>query len=130
MVSGQAGWCIFYADGSTVTSEDCAPQDVPGFGVQAIAQPDPTNGTGNVGYVVLSGHEWYYWHTEAQEWLMAENDRSLLDLKRLRRPIVGESSGERIPRARYERILALAGEWAETQELPRKSGHHWGEYVE
>lgn len=122
-------WQIWYSDGSVVSSEDCAPADVPGFSVEAIAQPDHTLGTGNVGYTVLAGFEWYYWHTEALEWLAAENDRSLLDLLRLRRPVVGIASGERIPRARYDAILAEARAWAQDKVLPRKSGFQPGEFV-
>lgn len=129
MTEAKSKWCIWYADGSTITSNDCAPQEVPGFGVQAIAQPDRRLGVGNVGYTVLAGTDWYYWHIEAGEWLTAENDRSLLDLRRLRRPITAESSGERIPRARYDAILAEAAAWAEAQGLPPKSGFQPGEFA-
>lgn len=122
-------WQIFYSDGSTVSSDDCAPEAVPGFGVEAIAQLDLTPGTGNVGYTVLAGHEWYYRHLEAKEWLGAENDRSVLDLLRLRRPIVAISSGERIPTERYHAILAQARDWAQAKVLPRKSGFRPGEFV-
>lgn len=102
---------------------------IPGFGIEAVAQLDLTPGTGNVGYTVPAGHEWYYWHVQAGEWLGAENDRSMLDLLRLRRPIVGVSSGERIPTERYQAILAKARDWAQAKVLPRKSGFRPGEFV-
>lgn len=117
-------WAIFYADGNVVTSEESAPADVPGFGVQAIAQPDRTAGTGNVGYRVERAWEWYYWRDDEKRWRGASNDRSILDLIRRRAPIAGVSSGEQLPDDRFAIILAAAEKWAEEQRLPIKSGSH------
>jgi hypothetical protein len=110
-------WRIWYADGRSVSSDDCAPSDAPGYGVQAIAQPDRTPGTGNVGHVVLSGHDWYYWRTDSEEWAGCDGN-SIFDLILHREPITGVCQGRRIPTERYNEILHLAAEMG----LPRKSG--------
>ncbi len=118
----RSAWRIWYSDGTTVSSEDCAPAAVPGYGVQAIAQADQTPGTGNVGHLVLAGHDWYYWRTDSEEW--AGGDQAgLFDLILHREPIVGICQGRRIPIVRYNQILKEASEVG----LPAKSGFRRGE---
>lgn len=115
-------WAVWYATGPPITDADCFPESIPGWGVQAIAQPDRTIGTGNVGWVLLYGHEWYYWRDDVEMWFIAENDRSMFDVIRAREPVSGVSSGMRLPPHRYEEILERARAWAETAGLPHKSG--------
>lgn len=115
-------WRIYYGDGSTYSSEDGSPENAPGFGVQAIAHPDWTQGVGNVGYLVLAGYDWYAWQLEAEEWFGMNGEGSLFDQILHREPIVGICQGRRIPRARYDSILGEAHAWAEAQSLPAKSG--------
>lgn len=114
-------WRLWYADGSTVSSEQCAPQDVPGYAVEALAQPDPTPGTGNVGYLVMAGYDWYFWRLDTEEWAGVAGDASMWDLILHREPITGICAGRIMPRARYEDILVQAQAWAKEQGLPRKS---------
>lgn len=116
------GWMLWYADGSTVSSEDCAPADVPGYGVEVIAQPDRTPGTGNVGYLVLAGYDWYYWRTDSKEWAGAAGDTSIWDLILHREPIVGICQGRRVQPELYQGFLDEAQAWADAAGLPRKSG--------
>lgn len=110
-----------------VSGDDCAPADVPGYGLQCIAQPDHTPGIGNVGYLVLAGYDWYAWHVEAEEWFGMNGDGSLFDQILHREPITGICQGRRLPRTRYDAVLALAKAWAAEQGLPEKSGYRPGE---
>lgn len=120
-------WRLWYSDGSAVGSESRAPEEVPGFGLIAIAQPDRTPGTGNVGYLVVAGYDWYAWHTGDLEWFGVAGDTSIWDHILHREPIVGICQGRRVSRARYEALLAEARIWAEAQRLPVKSGRRPGE---
>ena len=120
-------WRVYYANGSTVDSTQCAPADVPGYGAEVIAQPDPTPGVGNVGYVVLAGYDWYYWRTDDEEWAGAAGDSSIWDLILHREPIIGICQGRRMSRERYHRLLHEAAEWAKAQGLPVKSALQVGE---
>jgi len=120
-------WRIWYADGSTYSGEGLPPDDVPGYGVEAFAQPDPTPGVGNVGYLLLAGYDWYYWRTDDKEWAGATGDTSIWDLILHREPIVCICQGRRMSRARYHRLLDEAAKWAKTQGLPVKSAFQVGE---
>lgn len=55
-------WAVFYADGSTFTSDDGGPADAPGLGVVVIAQADP-----EVGRMLMCRWDFYCWH-EPQWW--------------------------------------------------------------
>jgi hypothetical protein len=115
-------WRIWYSDGTTVSGQGAPPDDVPGYGVEAIAQPDPTPGVGNVGYRRLGGFDWYYWRVDDQEWAGAMGDASIWDLILHREPIACVCQGRRISDVRYKAILDEAAEWARQMGLPAKSG--------
>lgn len=124
-------WCIWYADGSTVSSDESEPQDVLGYGLEVIAQPDRTLGTGNVGYLVLAGYDYYYWHLEAQEWGAARSEAAMWDLILHRQPITGICAGRlMLPKSRYETLLEKAHAWAAEMGFPPKSGFQPGEVRE
>ena len=53
-------WKIYYADGSTFSSEDGRPEDAPGHGVLAIADKNAAN--------TVHMFDWYYWRTDVEEW--------------------------------------------------------------
>lgn len=120
-------WCIWYADGSMVDSTQCKPADVPGYGVEVIAHPDPTEGVGNVGYVLLAGYDWYYWRTDDEEWGGAAGDSSMWELILHREPIVGVCQGRRLSLKRYHHLLDEAEKWAKAHGLPAKSALKVGE---
>jgi hypothetical protein len=52
-------WRIYYADGSTYSNLDGAPEDAPGDGCLAIAQMDKT-----VGYRIEHNDGFYWWEKE------------------------------------------------------------------
>lgn len=110
---------LWYGDGSTY---DGPPELAPGWGLQVIGQPDRTQGTGNVGYLLLHGYDWYFWRTDTQEWMGCAGNTSILDLILAREPIVGICQGRLMPRSRYDAIVAEARAWADEMGLPRKSG--------
>ena len=121
-------WRLWYADGSTVSSDECEPQDVLGYALEVVAQPDPTPGTGNVGYQTITGN-FVYFRTDCDLWIAAELESDVMELILAREPIVGVCRGRRLPDARFRAILAEAQEWAEAQGLPTKSGFRPGERV-
>ena len=119
----ESRWRIWYADNSTISSDECEPQDVPGYGLEVIGQPDRTLGTGNVGYLVLAGYDYYFWHLEAKEWAGARSEAAMWDLILHRQPIIGICAGRlMLPRSRYDALLAQARLWAAEMGLPAKSG--------
>lgn len=48
-------WAVYYDDGTRLTDGECEVWDLPGLGVQVVAQADP-----EVGRVLLSGDD-YFW---------------------------------------------------------------------
>lgn len=122
------GWALFYDDGSVVTSDDCAPEDVPGYGVLAIAQPDKRQGddVANVGWVTLSG-DYYYWRSDSREWFRCQHEADVWDLLLHREPIVGICKGRYVPYALWSEVWKRAQAWAEAKGLPEKRYYVVGE---
>lgn len=56
-------WRIYYGDGSTVTSADCAPEDVPKRNVQCIVRPDE-----DAGRLVERENDNYVWDYSRNNW--------------------------------------------------------------
>lgn len=100
---------IFYGDGATFTG---SPEDAPAHDVQAIVQPDQRKGTGNVGTVVLSGWDWYYWREDLGEW-WGSDLHGLLDQLLSRQPVNHVCQGRHCPSDRYREIINAAKKTAE-----------------
>lgn len=56
-------WRIYYDDSTTFDSTQGEPHEAPGLGVQAIVQVDE-----NVGRVILTRFDWYYYRYDLREW--------------------------------------------------------------
>lgn len=56
-------WRIYYDDFTTYDNLTGPPEAAPGLGVQAIVQRD-----NDVGRVILTMFDWYYWRHDIQEW--------------------------------------------------------------
>lgn len=115
-------WRLWYGDGSTYSSEDGPPEIAPGWNLQVVGQPDRTAGTGNVGYLLLHGYDWYGWRLDTEEWIGVAGNTAVHDMILAREPIVGWCAGRLMPRERYQAIVAEAAAWAAEIGLPRKSG--------
>lgn len=57
-------WRIYYADGSTYSSEDGPGEEAPPYGMQVILQADEVTGTRRLRY-----GDFYTYHAEADEWM-------------------------------------------------------------
>ena len=95
-------WAVYYADGSTFTSEDGPPESAPRVGVQCVLQSDERTGHD----VLRSSVGRWYWRFG--RWWDTDLDGSLL----YRSTNVGhwclELFGEWLPDERYEAIVAEA----------------------
>ena len=59
-----ADWIVFYADGSSFSSEDGAPEDAPRRGVEIIAQREDDSGR-----VLWWGHDYFWWLDGHRQWV-------------------------------------------------------------
>ena len=116
-------WRIYYADGTTHDG-DGAPErgSTIGRGAIAIVQPDRTEGTGNVGYMILRQYDYYLWDETDGAWFgvvgPSSFEEQILDRLPVREPI----RGIRVADSTYQDIVAEASEWARKVNWPPKSG--------
>lgn len=93
-------WRIYYADGTTFSSDDGTPEDAPGLGVVVIPQSDP-----DVGRMMMARWDHYCWHGD-QWW--GHDIVGLIDclaLPGLNRVIHGRTVSQEDYRAIYQRAL-------------------------
>lgn len=78
-------WQIYYADGSTFSSEQGSPFDAPRTGVEVIVHEEIGGG-----FSLLSGADFYYWEPEASNWgwMYADQFSLVLHLQRAKAPLV------------------------------------------
>lgn len=110
-----AKWCIYYSDGSTISSEDATPFSVT-YGkrenVQVIIQPDLEHN-----WVTLSGYDYYMWDTREPETKWWGGDQQGLDYY-LRTPgFKCVLFGSFVSKYKFREILNSA-----TKDLGAKSG--------
>ena len=62
MASGLT-WRIYYADGSTFSSDDGTPHEAPGLGALIIVQCDKATGR-----MIMQGWDFFYWVPSENQW--------------------------------------------------------------
>ena len=108
-------WVVYYGDSSRLSNRQSSPRNLPRTDVQAIAQWDPL-----VGYVAVSGFDYYYWEPELGGWA-GTNGFGLYDhLLRCSHPLV--LFGRQTTTETYRGILERM-----RRELGEKSGWLSGE---
>ena len=97
-------WTIYFDDGSTFSSEDGTPFDVPMHkGVVCIADHKQK--------MTLHFHDWYYWHCDLGVWWCSDIHGLLYQLVRDRTGrIRSVMSGANVDNAFYQACLARANE--------------------
>lgn len=111
-------WRIYYADGSTYSSEDGPPESAPGLEVQAIAQTDEATG-----HSVISNRDFYWWDSEYQEWAGGD----LLSLAQWLASTGVAKVGSYVARSRYGDIIDAA---RHDSLMPERSAWRRDEYQE
>ncbi len=111
-------WKVYYADNSTFSSDDGEPWEAPGYGVQAVCQPEP-----DVGLETLHAFDYYIYRRGC--WLGIGGHDGLVDHMISYAPeIKAVLAGRQIPRQDYQVVMRLA---LHDPDFPRKSATHAGE---
>ncbi len=95
-------WRIYYADESTFDSTMGTIYEAPSFGIICIVQPDD-----NVGRLIVSGYDWYYYNLEVNAWWQSDI-HGLLDNLLHNFPITAVKQGRNAPDPIYRRIMETA----------------------
>ncbi len=111
-------WRIYYADGSTYSSDDGSANGAPTYGVQAVCQPCP-----DVGLETL--HAFDYYTYMYKRWLGFTGRDALVDHVATYAPAIKALVvGRQIPREQYQAVMRVA---LHDPDFPRKSATHQGE---
>lgn len=111
-------WKIYYTDNTTYSSEQGTPQEAPAFGVLVVVEHHE-----GVGRYIHTLCDWYYYHTELQEWF-AGDLHGLLDHLLHNLPITAVKQGRLVDNDTYKQVLRQA---MNDPDFPRKSAVHKNE---
>lgn len=111
-------WKIYYSDNTTFSNLDGEPNDAPGYGVQAVCQPEP-----GVGLETLHAFD-YYIFAKGQWRGLCGHDGLVDHVVAYAPEVEALVVGRQIPRQEYQAIMRLA---LHDPDFPRKSAKHDGE---
>ena len=111
-------WRVYYADGATFSSDDGDPPDAPGYGVQAVCQPEP-----DVGLETLHAFD-YYIYMRGQWRGLCGHDGLVDHLTAHAVEVDAVLAGRQVPRQDYQDVMRRA---LHDPDFPRKSAKHDGE---
>ncbi len=103
-------WRIYYSDGLTFDSTQGEPEAALGMGVVCIVQADRT-----VGRSMLTGWDFYYYHTDGRWW--GCDQWGLMDRLVNRLPVRAVSLGRTVPEPEYADVIERASTDA---DFPRR----------
>lgn len=95
-------WRIYYDDGSSFDSTMGSPEDAPSYGILTIVYPDK-----DVGRIVMSGWDWYFYHDEEKNWWGADV-HGLLDQLCHNLPVRAVKQGRNAPNDVWKKAVADA----------------------
>lgn len=116
-------WRIYYADGSTFSSNDGPAQNAPNFGAQVVLVRDK-----HVGRRVLKLADYYVWRPSLDRWTDHEDSASAI-LAMAREPWAVLICGQYLNDDDFERILIAAHNDPDLPPIARDKPPHpaWGE---
>ncbi len=104
-------WCIWYQDGTTFSSDDGEPQDVPGSGIVVIAQDggnhDTPYATAGEQWRTVFGYDWYIF--DKNRWFSTNMVGLVQYVTEPGCKIV--KVGRWVPHELYEKLRAEAAAW-------------------
>lgn len=102
-------WRVYYDSGAYFSWEDGAPENVPGYGVVAIAQEGDPDDMHAPKREIQHKWDWYFWEPERGEWWGCDWS-GLVDRLLHRLPTSAVCQGRSVPNVLYRTIMQKAAE--------------------